>query len=294
MKTFLLKSLKTTGIVAVCSIIAACGGGGGGGGSEAPTSDNTQQEIAAPGSLSAGMTFTLRKNDGTTYTWDIISPTSFRWNTGYTADILEYTKTSANTCEVSFRWVDSPSITYTYKFVFTAVNEGDYYNGAKKLGTFTLPGKNAGSNNNVTNNGNNNVATTDYAPNEKSQIRSITFNGYEFSSTSVTFKHANMSGGYSYKKTGPNRAEIKASATKNGNVQAVATLLDGIPRIKNYKVVLQEADATFTLEFLNDSQVKVVGYDEIQYHSYTTHQLNLIGPTTRTSSNNYNTTASWK
>lgn len=293
MKTFLLKSLKTTGIVAVCSIIAACGGGGGGGGSEAPTSDNTQLEIAAPGSLSAGMTFTLRENGGETYTWDLISPTSFRSGAGNTAN-LEYTKTSANTCEISYRWAHALSTTYTYKFVFTAVNEGDYYNGATKRGTFTLSGNNAGSNNNVTNNGNNNVATTDYAPNEKSQIRSITFNGYEFSSTSVKFKHANMSGGYSYKKTGPNRAEIRASATKNGNVQAVATLIDGIPRIKNYNVVLQEADATFTLEFLNGSQVKVVGYDEIQYHSYTTHLLNLIGPTTRTSSNNYNTTASWK
>ena len=48
MKTSFLKALKATGLVAVCSLIAACGGGGGGGGESGTPSAPTETETTIP------------------------------------------------------------------------------------------------------------------------------------------------------------------------------------------------------------------------------------------------------
>lgn len=146
--------------------------------------------------------------------------------------------------------------------------------------------------------GNNQGATSekDYAPTSKTGFSSITFAGYSFTPTSVKASHlSSVNLGYSYKKTGKNQATISVYGKQTQDFQASATLSNGRFQIQNYRgVVVFEVEAEFTVTFVNDKQIKVIGNEERTRYSYTTRILNLIKTGESTDSSSYNTTGSWK
>ena len=145
---------------------------------------------------------------------------------------------------------------------------------------------------------NNQSATTekDYAPTSKTGFSSITFGPYTFTPTSAKASHlSSVVLGYSYKKIGKNKAEISVYGKKTQDFQASAVLVNGRYQIKNYTgITVFEVDADFTITFVNDKQIKVVGNEETTRYSYTTRILNLIKTGESSDSDSYNTTGSWK
>lgn len=172
--TQIIKQLVLVSAVSIA--LSSCGGGGGGGGGKSSSgssnnnnsADNTvqQETFAAPEQLSSGMEFTMTSIEtGKISKFVITSPTRFVNENGQSAS-MEYTRTGDKTCSISYKYDDSPMVTFERKFVFTSATGGDYYHGDKKMGSFTFV---ANSNNNSSSDDNNNnepdePAVADYAP----------------------------------------------------------------------------------------------------------------------------------
>lgn len=151
-----LKNLLFSGIISLT--LASCGGGGGGGGGSSSgngghngnNSSNNQAMVLAPETLTGGMTFEMTPYDGDEpETFSITSPTTFNDEGGYEYS-MTYVQKSDKIGEISYTY--SGVVTYGRTFVFTGVNQGEYYMGtsASPAGTFKLtgytpePGENGG------------------------------------------------------------------------------------------------------------------------------------------------------
>ena len=270
------------------------------------SNDGTSSEDStqlAPESLPVGTVINLHANSGTISSYTLNSDSNCTSNSGAKLT-WEYSVTDDNTAE----WVahNSLNIPLTYKLVFTSAAGGSYTcvnAGGEGVasGTFNLsdksdaPTQGNDDTSNDTNQDDEEAVVIDYAPESRSGIKSIDFGPYSFGSSGVYQENLRMSGYYSYKKTGPNKAYITVSGMEyEATIQCSETLINGRFYIRNVDKVLMSAEASFYVEFISDTEIRIEGEETVTNYSYNTNKLSCPLISERDTNRSYNTTGTWK
>lgn len=276
------------------------------GSSEGETNDDTTSDDSTqlpPDSLPVGTVLNLHANGGTITSYTLNSDTSCTNNSGGKLT-WEYSVTGDNSAE----WVarNALNIPLTYKLVFTSATGGTYTyvnagGEASVSGTFNLsdksdaPTQGNDDTSNDTNQDDEEEVVIDYAPESRSGIKSIDFGPYSFGSSGVYQENLRMSGYYSYKKTGPNKAYITVSGMEyEATIQCSETLVNGRFYIRNVDKVLMSAEASFYVEFISDTEIRIEGEETVTNYSYNTNKLACPLISERDTNRSYNTTGTWK
>lgn len=276
------------------------------GSSDGESNDDTSSDDStqlAPDSLPVGTVINLHANGGNITSYTLNSDTNCTNNSGGKLT-WEYSVTGDNTAE----WVarNALNIPLTYRLVFNSATGGTYTyvnagGEASVSGTFNLsdksdaPTQGNDDTSNDTNQDDEEEVVIDYAPESRSGIKSIDFGPYSFGSSGVYQENLRMSGYYSYKKTGPNKAYITVSGMEyEATIQCSETLVNGRFYIRNVDKVLMSAEASFYVEFISDTEIRIEGEETVTNYSYNTNKLACPLISERDTNRSYNTTGTWK